>query len=178
MDRPVELVPLVCLQCGTRIPAEPDEVAWVCGQCGQGMLLDETQGLIELKINYSASVPGGARGKPFWVTEGRITLNRDTFAGNQSRDAQQFWSVPRQFFIPAFACPLETLVQLGTAYLVKPPDCREGPPVPFEPVVLPAEDVRQALEFIVVGIEAGRKDKMREIQFSLDLSPPELWILG
>jgi hypothetical protein len=33
-------------------------------------------------------------------------------------------------------------------------------------------------EFIVLGIEADRKDKVREIEFALQLSQPELWVLG
>jgi len=33
-------------------------------------------------------------------------------------------------------------------------------------------------EFIVLGIEADRKDKVREIQFTVQLSAPELWVLG
>jgi hypothetical protein len=33
------------------------------------------------------------------------------------------------------------------------------------------------VEFIIIGIEANRRDKIKEIQFNLNLSAPELWIL-
>jgi len=141
------------------------------------LLLDHNQGLVELKISYSAGIPAGRSGKPFWVVEGKVMLNRETYRGDNNRESQQFWSHPRRFFIPAFACPLDTLVQFGAAYLAEPPDCREGAPAPFDPVVLTMEDVRYALEFIVVGIEAGRRDLMKEVQFSFELSQPELWVL-
>lgn len=177
MDRRVELVPLVCMQCGTPIPAEPDQVAWACGQCGQGMLLDNNQGLVGLKISYSADIPAGGSGKPYWVVEGKVMLNRETYRGDNNRESQQFWSQPRRFFVPAFACPLDTLVQLGAAYLAKSPEYQKGTPAPFDPVVLSMEDVRYALEFIVVGIEAGRKDIMKGVKFSLELTQPELWVL-
>jgi hypothetical protein len=39
------------------------------------------------------------------------------------------------------------------------------------------EDVSAAAEFIVMAIEAGRKDKLKELDFSLKLSTPVLWIL-
>ena len=57
MDRPIELVPLVCIQCSTAIPAGVEEVAWVCAQCGQGMYLDEARGLEALDIHYSEDIP-------------------------------------------------------------------------------------------------------------------------
>ena len=56
MDRSVELIPLNCVRCGTPLPAEPDEAAWVCAQCGQGMILDPNAGLLSLQVNYSAAL--------------------------------------------------------------------------------------------------------------------------
>jgi hypothetical protein len=47
----------------------------------------------------------------------------------------------------------------------------------FEPVTLALEDVKPLAEFIIMALEAGRKDKLRDIQFSLEMSPPVLWIL-
>jgi len=32
-------------------------------------------------------------------------------------------------------------------------------------------------EFIVMGIEAARKDNLKEMTFTLNLSSPELWIV-
>ncbi len=38
-------------------------------------------------------------------------------------------------------------------------------------------DVQAAVDFIVMAVEAGRKDKLREVDFSAKLSAPELWVL-
>jgi hypothetical protein len=112
------------------------------------------------------------------VVEGEMTpLQRHTYSGNQDRESQAFWSRPRRFLIPAFTCSLETLLTLGTNSLLHPPDLQPGPPAAFEPVTLSSEDVPAAAEFVVMAIEAGRKDKLREFNFSLKLSTPCLWIL-
>jgi hypothetical protein len=177
MARPIELVPLVCLRCSTPIPANPDEVAWVCGQCGQGNLLDEEQGLKAVEVSYSASLKANTRGKPYWVAEGQVSLKRQTYGGNEERAAQQFWSEPRLFFVPAFACPLETLLDLGQCFLLRPPALQPGAPAQFDPVVLSPEDIKAAVDFIVMAVEAGRKDKLKQVDFSVILTPPVLWIL-
>lgn len=179
MDRPVELIPLACIKCSTPVPASTEEVAWVCIQCGQGLLLDEVRGLAPLEVNYSNAVPPGSLGRPFWVAEGRTAIQRSTFGsrGGQSKDAQRFWAQPRVFFVPAFAASLETLVSIGVDLLMKPPILQAGPPVSFQPVVLPVEDVRAAADFIVLAIEAGRKDKVKEIQHTIELLTPVLWVL-
>lgn len=178
MDRPVQLIALVCVKCQTRVPAQPGEVAWVCGQCGQGLLLDMNQGLVTLDVFYAAGIATNTPGKPFWVADGRVTFaQRQTYSGNEDRDAHQFWSQPRHFFVPAFDAPLETLLGLGSKLLEKPPSSQAGPAVHFEPVTLAPEDVKPLAEFIVMAMEAGRKDKLRDIQFSLELSAPGLWIL-
>jgi hypothetical protein len=142
------------------------------------MALSDEKGLSPIEVQFAAGIPPDARGKPFWFAEGQAVLGqRQTYSGNQDRDAQQFWLRPRSFFIPAFTCSLETRLSLGIEYLVRPPDLQPGSPALFEPVTLYAEDVPAAAEFILVAIEAGRKDKLKELDFSLKLSNPCLWIL-
>ncbi len=126
MAQPVELIQLVCIRCKTPLPAEPNEAAWVCAQCGQGMRLDEDKGLVELVVNFAAGIPNGARGKPFWVADGSVVLQRDTYSGNQSREAELFWSQPKRFYVPAYALPLEMLLAAGTALLLQASGCPAG----------------------------------------------------
>ena len=176
MDQPVELIPLVCPKCNAYIPAEVDEVAWVCAQCGQGLYLDEDKGLLPQEINFSPGIAPGARGKPYWVADGRVTLSRETYGG-QTGEAEVFWSQPRRFFIPAFTCTLENMLSQGTSLLLQPPALQPGPPARFEPVTLPLVGVASPAEFIVMAIEAGRTDKLKKVEFNLQLTPPVLWIL-
>ena len=178
MSTPIELVPLLCTRCQTSVPAKPNEVAWVCQQCGQGLLLSEEKGAVPLAINFAAGIPANQAGKPFWVATGQVQVQRQIFGGgDQTRDAQVFWQTPHRFFVPAYDLPIDQMIDLGTRLLQQNPNIQTGNPAGFLPVTLHIEDVRPAAEFIVIGIEAARKDKIKEIQFSLNLSAPELWVL-
>jgi hypothetical protein len=178
VDRPVELIPLVCSRCTAPVPAEPGERAWLCSQCGQGLYLDETEGLQGLEIAFAAGIPQAKLGRPFWVTDGQVSVQRETYSSrNSNKDAQTFWSKPQRFFVPAYTCSLEEMVTLGSDLLLRPPAVNPGVPARFLPVTLALADVTSAVEFIVVALEAGRKDKLRRLQLNLQLSPPRLWVL-
>ena len=179
MDRPIDLVPLVCIQCSTAIPAGVEEVAWACAQCGQGMVLDEAYGLESLDIHYAADIAYNSIGKPYWVADGQVTMERNTYdnAGEYGKAAEQFWGQARRFFVPAFQTPLESLLEIAKAMLLNPPRLKSGSAAPFEAVTLYRDDVLAVAEFIVIAIEAGRKDKIKSIDFELKLSKPVLWIL-
>lgn len=177
METPVELVPLNCIRCRTPIPADFDEVAWVCQQCEQGQQLGDS-GLLPLEVHYSQEIAPNQTGKPFWICEGRVTLQRDTYGrGKSNKDAQQFWSQTHKFIIPAFPYPLEKFTTEGVRWLVNPPEMRPGPMARFEPVTVAVEDVQVWAEFLVVALEAERKDKVKEIAFTLELDEPLLWVL-
>src|SRR5436305_7085001 len=108
MATAVELVPLLCPNCRTPVPANDGELAWVCAQCGEGMLLG-AQGLEPLVVRFGGPVAAGAQGKPFWVAEGRVSVvARESFDhagvlgfGDQKGAAQKWWDAPHTFMIPA-----------------------------------------------------------------------------
>lgn len=173
----VSLQALVCLRCQTPIPAQIDEVAWVCSACGQGQILYPSGKFAELEIQYSAQIAPGATGRPFWVTAGSAVLQRETYRGNRAKEMQALWQNPQRFFIPAFNLPLQQVVEMGTQYLLNPPVLQPGAPAPFSPVHIAPGDVHPLAEFIVLGIEASRKDALKKLQFTLNLERPQLWIL-
>ncbi|GAB4581335.1 MAG: hypothetical protein Fur0022_40820 [Anaerolineales bacterium] len=175
----VELIALKCFKCETPIPAAPDEIAWVCQRCGQGLMLDEVKGVASQAFHFAAGIQPGKKGSPFWVVGGNLRLNRQTYASFSKKDdeAAAFWSVPRQFFIPAYACTLEAMVEAGVALLRNPPRLSEGGPAPFLPVTVAPQDIYPLAEFIVLAIEAERKDNIKQIDYSLELRTPELWVL-
>ena len=179
MTTPVSLTPLVCLRCQTPIPAQPDEIAWVCDPCKQGQLLTEEHGLQALEVQFMANIPAAGRGRPFWVAQGRVTMGeRRTYHGDQSRDSQAFWSALRIFYVPAYALSLDAFINLGTQMLLQPPALAGGgSPTAFLPVTVLPEEVRPLAEFIVLGLEADRKDKLRSLEFQLQHSEAQLWIL-
>ncbi len=61
--------------------------------------------------------------------------------------------------------------------LLQPPVLKPGSPAKFEPVTLSMEDIQQVAEFVVMAMEAGRKDMLKNIRFTLKLTLPTLWIL-
>ena len=181
MVQRVELIPLVCLKCDTPLPAQPDEIAWVCARCGQGLLLDESavRGLAPLTVQYAAGLDPNRKGKPYWVAEGRVQLQRTTFAAltDKAGEARQLWAQPRRFFIPAYQVPLQTLADLGPRLVLQPPELLPGPPAPFEPVTVSPDDLPALAEFIVLAIEAGRSDMLKQVTIQVSLAEPLLWVL-
>jgi DNA-directed RNA polymerase subunit RPC12/RpoP len=184
VDRQIVLIPLVCVRCSTRIPAMAEETAWVCANCGQAMSLDEEHGLIPQLVYYSAEISPDTLGKPYWVSEGHVSLQRVSYGSDkgQREEALRFWSQPHRFFIPAYQASLEQLLAQGIQYLTRPPqfaggDTPSGAAARFAPITLDIRDLKSAAEFLVVAIEAARPDKLKELTFDLKLSPPSLWIL-
>lgn len=180
MSTQVELVPLRCLRCSTLVPAAPEEVAWVCAQCGQGLLLEIDRGLVYLPVHYSAHIKPGQTGQPYWVCTGHVFVEREPYRGSSekiARESKETWDQGRQFYLPAYAERLDELLARAQKFFQTPPLLEEGPAVPFAPVVLSPQDLPAAAEFLVLSVEAARKDKLRQVEVKVVLEAPTLWIL-
>ncbi len=177
MSPSVELVGLQCIRCGTPVPAEADQVAWICANCGQGLLLDEAAGLVPLRVHFAAGTRRkGPAGRPFWVAAGVVRISSRQSYG---RDAEPdpLWAGRVRFVIPAFSTSLEQAVAWGTDFLGRPPDLTPGEPGELEPVTVDPAAVHPLARFVVLSVEASRRDKLEQIAFVLDLDPSELWCL-
>jgi hypothetical protein len=178
MTEPIRLIPLVCPKCQTPVPAQPDEVAWVCEQCAQGMLLSDEKGVETLEIFFSASIPQNGTGRPFWVTQGSVTaISRQTYRGGNDREMNEFWSAPHLFYIPAYAVKIDDLLAEGSKLLRNPVGMNRGGVTRFQPVVLAPDGIKAVAEFIVMSLEADRADKLKELKFDLKLARAQLWVL-
>jgi hypothetical protein len=102
---------------------------------------------------------------------------RQRYKGDNSKDMQRFWAVPRRFYVPAYEMDLEDIVALGLKWVEEQPALVAGPPAAFEPVTVLPEDVSALAEFIVLAVEAARKDKLSRLDFDLALGEAELWII-
>ena len=175
----IQLVPLMCIQCRQPIPAQPGEVAWVCGFCQAGMLLGSDTVVRPLEVLFSPDLRPGVKGRPFWVAQGQVTISdRQTYKGNEARESTAFWSGERLFCIPAYALSLEELIATGMRMLRQnPPQTAPGGGAAFLPVVTPPEDMHPLAEFIVLALEADRRDALKTVKFNLSLQNPRLWIL-
>ena len=76
----VRLIPLLCTRCQAPIPAQPDEVAWICQQCGQGLLIDGQTGVRLQDFFFSDRLQPGLTGRPFWVSNGRVVIQLINFS--------------------------------------------------------------------------------------------------
>ncbi len=175
----VHLVPLVCVKCRQPIVAQPDEVAWVCQTCQTCNLLGQDGLVREQEIAYSSQLTSGGRGRPFWVAQGKVTISdRQTYKGNEGKESAAFWSEPRLFFIPAYQAGLADLVAQGMTLLRQPPqEPAPGGAAPFLPVVTSPQDIVPLAEFIVLAIEADRRDALKSVNFNVQLESPRLWVL-
>ena len=181
----IHLTPLVCVQCRQPILAQPTEVAWVCETCGSGNLLESDGQVRLLQVFYSPALKSGVKGRPFWVSQGRVSISsRQTYKGDESRTANEFWSGPRLFCIPAFQISLQEIVSTGMKMLREPGFLQQaagqpesGSKMPFVPVTTPPEDMQPLAEFIVLAIEADRRDALKTVNFHVQLETPQLWVL-
>ncbi len=118
---PVRLLPMVCVQCSQPIMAQPGEVAWVCTTCGRGMLLGNDGILKPIDVFFSEEIKPGGQGRPFWVSQGKVAITeRQTYQGNSSREAEEFWGSERLLFIPAYRVSLDNLISVGMNLLKAP----------------------------------------------------------
>jgi len=175
----VALIPMQCVRCQQAIPAQPDEVVWVCSNCGQGQVLSDEKGLLPQTVHYAAGIPANMAGKPVWVAAGQVKPHRETYSGNNENDMLQFWAQPRWFYIPAYNLTLEQLATTGITLLKQPIALQEVQTrSPFLPITVHPEDIRPLAEFILLSVEAERKDQLRSLTYELQLGPPDLWIFA
>ena len=80
--------------------------------------------------------------------------------------------------MPAFACPFEEVLELGSRLLQDSPYWfQPGPEVLFRPITLLPQDVETLAELIIYEIKARRIDYLEKVEFELKLDKPSMWIL-
>ena len=175
MTAPAGLVPLECVRCSTPVPAEPEEIGWICGNCGQGLLLDEDVGLKAMTVR-AAVAQGQAAWRPYWVASGRVRFaRRESFGRDTPPEAS--WSQPVCFVLPAYTTTVEDAVAIGVGMLQRPPSLVEGEARPLQGATVLPDQIVPLARFVVLSIEAERDDKLEAIEFTVELDSPELWCL-
>jgi hypothetical protein len=178
MTTSVTLKLLKCPTCSTPVPAEEDEAAWVCATCGAGLQLT-SDGLAPLTVHWAVARQGARPDawRPFWALAGQAQFHqRVSYKGHE--EPEPLWARPVRFYVPAFAITLDKLQSLGADLTRRQPALRPGPAAgALQGVSLLPDDARRVAEFVVLTIEATRPDKLRSVQFDLQLAAPELWVL-
>jgi predicted RNA-binding Zn-ribbon protein involved in translation (DUF1610 family) len=179
----MKLLLLRCLQCAQ--PLTPDQQAVVvmaCPNCGSAIAIRE-QGLSLLEARYAATREQQADRWPFWLFSGQVLLDkRETHGGKRSaaKDAQQFWGVPRRFYLPAWELEWQDIKKLGIELLQQQPAFRaiERPgDGRFRAATVEAGDAEKLIRLLVLTLEAARGDWLEDISFRLQLNAPELWAI-
>ena len=177
----MNLLLLRCPSCGNALTPGDDDLILACGQCGAGVELADA-GLRPIEVKYTATNAKIDIWRPWWVFTGRVEITRrDTQSGNQRAEALQFWAQVKRFYIPAWELSLQAVRDQGLAMLKRQPQLQAAARpagARLAPVVVSVSDARQLLEYLVLTVEAGRKDWLKDLEFTANVGLPELWALG
>ncbi len=178
----MKLIVVRCPACGNALAPGDDDLVIACSQCGAGLLLAD-DGPQPIEIQYARSnLPTAGDWRPWWIFTGRVELiRRETQGGNRSEDAQRFWAQPRIMGVPAWELSLSAIKQGGLQVLQQPPKL-DAIPRPsgaqLTPAVISADDARSMLEFLILTFEANRDDWLKNLDFSIETGPPQLWAMA
>ena len=181
----MKLILLRCPVCSVPLTPENDDVVVACTNCHNPIAI-AVDGPVKMNVRFA--LPAGFREDvdrwvPFWVYEGLVKIQkRDTQGGSRSakKDAEALWGGPRRLYVPAWDLSIETAQRVGSRLIQQQPQYQiitKPEEVQLVPAVVTPSDARKVLDFIIVAIEARRKDWLKDLAFELDVGQPEMWAL-
>jgi hypothetical protein len=177
----MKLIMLRCPSCSQELTPGEEDLIVLCAQCGAAIEFAE-DGLHPIDIRYAASGSKKTEWRPWWVFNGQVSLvRRETQSGNQRDEALRFWEKVTRLYVPAWELSLQAVREAGLAQLKAQPPLQAMPRpagARCAPVVVSASDARQLLDYLVLTVEAGRKDWLKDLQFTVEVGLPELWALA
>ena len=180
----MKLVLLRCPNCTEPLKPENDDVVLACTNCHTPVAI-AVNGAVKMAVQFAVPASYKAeprRWMPFWVFEGRVIINRRETQGGRSRtkDMAAQWGVPRRFFVPAWDLDPHTAQDVGSRMVQQQPSFEKidrPQEAHLQTALVTPKDAKKLIEFIVLAIEARRKDWLRDLQFELDMGAPNLWAL-
>lgn len=176
-----KLVAISCKNCGSGLIIEVNDYISYCSNCGSGFEIIEGE-LIPIEINFA---PHALRGegemiyKPFWRIKSHINILerkasgeflKNLFGGSNATSSGEI-----TFYIPAFYCPLETMKNLATQFTIKHPVASpQKYNVKLVGFAYGKEDAKKFSEFILISLEAEKKDTMKNFTYKLDFNSMEI----
>jgi hypothetical protein len=187
----MKLLPLRCPSCRQHLPVENDDVLVDCAHCCTAVLVDD-EGVRTADVRFAVSSRAAAQGGrwlPYWVFHGRVHIQqRETQGGGgwgilgltPEAESRQLWGSDRYLYVPAWNLHLREAQAIGSE-LIQAQPAHSFVPRPesaqVETATIMAQDAAKMLEFIVLAIEARRKDWLKRLVFELEVGPGELWLL-
>lgn len=179
----MKLILLRCPNCGEPLNPDNDDVVITCPNCQTAVAI-AVNGAQKMTVRYAVPVGESISGKkwfPFWIFEGRAhILKRETQGGSRSgrKDSEKFWGSNRRLFVPAWDIDMHNAQEIGGRLIQKQPDIHFVN-LPENAQLISAsvtpKDARKLLEFIILAIEARRRDWLKDLEFKLEINDPELW---
>lgn len=181
----MKLLALQCPVCARPLAAGNDDLIVACEHCHTVVALEDS-GLRPVEITFAA--PAGNtppdRWLPMWIFQAQVWLQRRETQGGSRHDkaAQEFWGVPRNFYVPAWDLSLETLHNVSLPLLESQPHYRPATHntpgnLPLHPVRVSAGEARKLSEFLVLETEVQRKDWLKSLEFTIEAGEAMLWAL-
>jgi len=157
-----------------------NDYATYCGSCGSGFEIVDGE-LFPIEINFAAPAlrgDGEIIYKPFWLVKTHIEiLEREASGGYISNlfGSGNTNSGDITFYIPAFYCPLEVTKNLAQSFTEKNP---VASPQKFNTRLVGfaygKDDARKISEFILISIEAEKKDTIKTFNYRIDFNAYEI----
>jgi hypothetical protein len=113
---------------------------------------------------------------PFWVMPVRVQIaERQSYGRDQAPEAR--WDSPQRFVLPAFDTTPEEAAKWGARFLREAVQLEAGPVGTLSGVTVTPEEAQALAEFVVLTLEAERRDKIKSLRAVLDFGEVELWCL-
>jgi hypothetical protein len=179
-----ELVPLDCPACGAPLAAEADDVVFYCTACGSGFRHEPEapRALAPVEVGFVLAPTTPAAGwLPFWLLPARLEiLRRDAAGGLLSgllgllAGGEGEAPADPAFLIPAFALPIERLVDVAVQYTTRRPHLGERLGERLTGGVHGPEDAAKLAHYALITVEAEKRDTLRDVDYRLELGTPRL----
>jgi hypothetical protein len=179
----MKLVLLRCPNCAQPLAPDNDDVVYMCRNCFTSVSIDE-RGLQVANVRFALPATADERTAtwlPFWIYEGRVQiLNRETQGRSDKEASTQQWANPLRMFVPAWQISVEVAQEVGSRLVQRQPVTSfvqrpEG--AYMEAAVVSPQDARHLVEFIILAIEARRRDWLKSLDFRIEAGEPELWAM-
>lgn len=178
----MKLIALRCPQCGQNLEPKHNEVVVTgCKQCHTAVQISQN-GLRIIAVSYAA--PAADRVDawlPFWLFDGRVNMQRRQSQGRSKgadKDAAHLWGAPRRLYAPAWNTRASQARQIGSRLVqqqIQFQPIEQPPDALITEAIITPEDALKLLDFIVLTIEANRKDDLKEISYQIEAGQPQLW---
>ena len=175
-----KLTAIHCKNCGSGLVVELNDYATYCGSCGSGFEIIDGE-LYPIEVNFAAPAirgDGEIIYKPFWLVKTTVEILArqatggfftNLFGSNNSNSGNI------TFYIPAFYCPLDVTKNLAQTFTMKNP---VSSPQKFNSKLVGfaygKDDAKKFSEFVLISIEAEKKDTMKTFEYRIDYNAFEI----